>query len=371
MSIKFGTWLWAVFFSVLLCVAIAGCGSSTHRTLFMVSSGTPNIGVLDINGSGALTLNTTNTYSAGSDPRAIAIESQRRYAYVLNDAGTGIAGGVLQYTVDRGKGTLTIVQAPDPFSGITGPVSPAPTGVVPVAMTIDASARFVFVANSASNSISVFSIDQPTGALKEVSGSPFTTGATPVSVAVGGTLLFVANQGAGTISAYTFDATTGALTLAGTAVAGTNTTSLTTDSNGKFVYVADGTANTVTVYSASSSGLSATSTSVVVGTTPSNVYLDSSGKFLYVANAGSNNVSGFTVDGSGGLTAISGSPWDAGTSPSFITSSVNGNFLFVANRGSANVSSFQVGNGGSLSAVNGSPFSAPGFNSPNGLASLD
>jgi 6-phosphogluconolactonase (cycloisomerase 2 family) len=355
---------------VLLSYCVSGCGSSSHRTLFMTAAGTPSVAALDIGSSGQLILDSTS-FAAGSDPQVIAIDGQRRYAYVLNNSGTTLRGGVSQFTIDRGKGTLTVVQAPDPQSGITGPVSPIPTGIRPVAMVVDPNSSFVFVANAGSNSISVFAIDQSTGALKEVNGSPFTTGATPVSLACRGTSLFVANQGAAEISAYSFDSKTGSLALVGSAAAGANTTSIEADSGGTFVYVADGTANTVTVYSTGSSGLTMTSTSVAVGSTPSDVHLDPSGKYLYVANAGSNNVSGFTIEGSGGLSPISGSPWSAGTGSSYLTSSLNGNYLFVANRGAGSVSSFQVGNGGALTPVNGSPFATSGYTSPDGLASLD
>jgi 6-phosphogluconolactonase len=356
-----------------LSLLIAGCGSGSHRTLFVIASGTPSIGAFDIAGSGALTLNTSNTFSTGSNPQAIVVDSQRRFAYVLNNAGPSSLGAILQYSINRGKGTLAVIQAPTGNSGITGPVPPIPTGVSPVSMAIDSSAAFVFTANSGSDSVSVFSLDSTTGKLTEVAGSPFSTGAgsKPVSVVARGGSVFVANQGTSTIAAYTYSSTTGALSATGTpATAGANTTSIDADPAGKFLFAADGTANTVTTYSIGASGVTATTTSVAVGKAPSNVHVDTSGKYLYVANSGDNNISAFTIDGSGGLSAISGSPFTVGTAPSFITNSVNGSYLFVANSGSSNVSSFQVNNGG-LSATSGSPFAAPGYTSPNGLASLD
>ncbi|MGZ4123348.1 MAG: hypothetical protein ACXVOI_09075, partial [Tumebacillaceae bacterium] len=65
---KFRKYFCAIIFSVFLSILVAGCGSSTRRTLYIIASGTPTVGVLDISGSGALTLDTTNSFSAGSNP---------------------------------------------------------------------------------------------------------------------------------------------------------------------------------------------------------------------------------------------------------------------------------------------------------------
>jgi 6-phosphogluconolactonase (cycloisomerase 2 family) len=360
----------AILSAFILSLVVSGCGSSDHHTLFLISAGTPSVGSFEIGGSGALTLNTT-TYATGADPRGIVMDSQHKYAYVLNNGGSALQGGVLQYTIDQHKGSLTVVQAPDASSNITGPVQPVPTGMVPLSIAIDSNDSFVFVANSASNSISVFSIDLTTGALTQVAGSPFPTGATPVSLVARGSSLFVANQGAATISVYGFDSKTGALTLSGTpAAAGANTTSIDSDPGGHYLFVADGTANTVSVFTISSSSLSGTPTSAPTGTMPSNVHVDPSGKYVYVTNSGSNNVSAFSI-GSGSLTAISGSPFAAGTAPSYSTSNSDSSVLWVANKGSQSISAFQVSGGGALSASSGSPYAASGFSAPNGLADVN
>ena len=361
--------IFVVFSLVTLSLVIAGCGSGSHRTLFVIASGTPSVGSFEIGGSGALTINTTG-FSTGSNPQTIVIEPQRRYAYVLNNAGPATLGAVLQYTIDTGKGTLSVVQAATGNSGVTGPVPPIPTGISPTSMAVDSNAAFVFAANSGDNTISVFAIDSTTGKLTEVAGSPFATGTKPVSLVVRGGSVFVVNQGAATVSAYSYDSK-GALTQTGTpAATGTNPTAIEADSSGKNIFVADGTANTVTVYTAGSSGLTVTANVVNTGKTPVSLHTDPSGKYLYVANSGDNTISGFSIDASGGLSAVSGSPFTVGTSPSYITNSRDGSILFVANSGSANVSSFKV-NGGGLTAASGSPYAATGYSNPNGLASLD
>lgn len=362
---KFCLVVFALLSALFVSIILPGCGGSSHHPLFLIAAGSPSIGDFDIGGGGALTLQNLS-FPAGSDPTGIIMDSQRRYAFVLNNAGPSIAGGVLQYTIDAGHGSLTVVQAPSHATNITGPVGPVPTGLSPLSIAIDDSNNFVFVANADSNNISVYSLDQTTGALTQVANSPFTTGATPVSVVSRGGSLFVANQGAATISVYTFDSKTGALALSGTpTTVGADTTAITADPAGKVLFVADGTANTVSTFTISGSGIAA-SGSTPVGTDPVNLFVDPSGKYLYVADSGSNDVAAFTIS-SGSLNAISGSPFAVGTSPSYITSNHDGSLLFVANKGSASVSSFSIGGGGGLTAAKGSPFAATGFNAPNGL----
>jgi DNA-binding beta-propeller fold protein YncE len=71
---------------------------------------------------------------------------------------------------------MTILSLPSVlfFSCGGGGESPAPTSV-----------SYAYVANSASNNVSVYTIDATTGALAAVAGSPFAAGDTPFSVAIG------------------------------------------------------------------------------------------------------------------------------------------------------------------------------------------
>ncbi len=70
-------------------------------------------------------------------------------------------------------------------------------------MTVDPTARFVYIAIFDNNNISLFGIGSD-GALTPVSGSPFATGAGPVSVAVDpmAEFAYVANIDSNDISAY-------------------------------------------------------------------------------------------------------------------------------------------------------------------------
>ncbi len=354
---------------LILSVALPGCGGSSHRTLFIISAGSPTIGSFEMGSGGTLTLNSASV-STGSGPQAIVMDSQRRYAYVVNNAGPNLAGGVLQYSIDHNHGTINVVQAPNATSSLTTPVAPVVTGVQPLAAAIDPSDAFVFVANSGSDSISVFSLNTSDGVLTPVSGGVFQepAGSKPVSLVARGTALFVANQGTGTIAVYSFDSK-GVLTLGSTVTVGSNPTAVNADPGGHNLFVADGTANTVMTMTISGSTLTAGS-STAVGSAPSSIFIDKTGKYLFVTNSGSNNLSAFTIGG-GSLTQVSGSPFKTGATPWFSTTNAAGDTLFVANRGDATVSSFQISGGGGLTENKGSPFAATGFTSPDGLAAAD
>lgn len=62
------------------------------------------------------------------------------------------------------------------------PGSPFPAGMNPISVAVDPTGRFVYVANSGSNSISAYTIDAATGAPTPLPGSPFPAGIQPVAV---------------------------------------------------------------------------------------------------------------------------------------------------------------------------------------------
>jgi 6-phosphogluconolactonase len=64
------------------------------------------------------------------------------------------------------------------------PGSPFPAGTGPISALVDRSGDFVYVANRASNNVSVFTLNGATGAPTQVAGSPFAAGREPFSIAV-------------------------------------------------------------------------------------------------------------------------------------------------------------------------------------------
>jgi 6-phosphogluconolactonase (cycloisomerase 2 family) len=84
----------------------------------------------------------------------------------------------------------------------------------PQQVTIDPTGRFAPVAHSGSDDVSVYEINQRTGELAQVVGSPFPAGVSPSRVTVDSTgkFVFVPNSGANNVSVYQLNSTTGFLT---------------------------------------------------------------------------------------------------------------------------------------------------------------
>ena len=109
---------------------------------------------------------------------------------------------------------------------------------------MDPAGEFVFVTNSESNNITVFSLDLDTGALTPVPGSPFAAGSQPLDVATDGfgRFLYVANNLSNSVSAFSINRSTGALTpIAGSPYSmGSFLSRVKGDPLGRFLYAMDG-----------------------------------------------------------------------------------------------------------------------------------
>jgi 6-phosphogluconolactonase (cycloisomerase 2 family) len=198
--------------------------------------------------SGMLTAFPGPPFPAVNTPvQAVQAGLQGQFLYVsnLNDS----AGGISAYNIDAGTGALIPIPG-SPFS--TGAVGSFPG---PSAMVVDAYSRFLYVALagtvSGNNKIVAFSIDPNTGVLGAVPGSPFTAGKDPLymvlvpTTAVGfQAFLYTANIQDNTISAFTVDETTGLLTeVSGSPYSGASTLAglaeIYTTSGKFFLYAAD------------------------------------------------------------------------------------------------------------------------------------
>ncbi len=204
---------------------------------------------------------------------------------------------VSAYTIDLSTGLLTANGA-----GLA-------TGGMPTAMLLSPSGTALFIANSATNNISAYTV-KTDGTLTAGSSSA-TAGTTPLSMAIDSAahFLFVANQGSqidpasGTVSVFAIQS--GSLTeVAGSpfrvaavsAPSGPGPSALAVTPDGKFLYVAnqfDGTVSSFSVDALRERSLLVRQ--LLVGTAPSGIAITPDGGFLYVANSGSSNVSGFAV----------------------------------------------------------------------------
>jgi 6-phosphogluconolactonase (cycloisomerase 2 family) len=192
------------------------------RYLYVTNLGSNSIAHFNLDATtGILTsINGSPVATGGAFPVYATVHPTGRFVFAANSNFATINGGiptVAAFDVDQTTGALR------PVAG-----SPFPTGGSNALgdtslCVVEPRGRFLYVSNSGSNSITAFSIDQTTGALSAVTGSPFATGARPSTVVPdpSGKFLYAVNRDAGSVSSYMIDAVTGALTLVSTQPTGT------------------------------------------------------------------------------------------------------------------------------------------------------
>ena len=358
-------WTVAVVAIVLAGLSISCGSSSSHSSsashhAYITLPGAGSVRLLSINNStGAITVGAQTPPVQGSTPSGLALHPSKKFLFVANSAANTIS--VFNVASD---GTLTL-------SG-----TPTPAGVGPRAMVLDPSGQYLLVTNAGANAnnVSVFSVDSGTGALAEVAGSPFpaNNGPTEILITPSGKFVYVTNPSIGFITAFKFAA--GVLTpVQGSPFpSGAGVSALAVESGEHFLYAANTIANTISGFAIDPTtgsltvvpGSPFTSTA---GTGPSAMAIDASNKFLYVATQGSSDsIWAFTWnETTGTLTAASNSPFNLLSAGGlFLLMEPNGGFFYVGSQSGANIAAFQYSSGNALpTVVTGSPFStgsAPG-----------
>lgn len=299
-------------------------------------------------------------------PAGSASRKPRRLRRRLAVAGAGAALGLF-----AGAG---VARAQPAYTQVAG--SPFATGAGPLSLAFSPGGELLATADGSIHSASTFSV-AASGALSAAPGSPFQTGRSPASVAFspGGGLLATANSSSQVPSVSVFSvAGTGALSPApGSpfATGGDVPVSVAFSPDGELLATANFNTNTVSVFTVARNGVLrpvSGSPFTVGGSAPYSVAFSPDGDLLATANFNDSTVSVLTVAPTGALTPVRGSPFAAGgTSPKAVAFSPSGRLLATANYGSDSVSVFDVGVSGTLGRVHGSPF-ATGGSIPNAVA---
>jgi 6-phosphogluconolactonase len=301
---------------------------------------------------GVLAPLTTPLFSTGSAPNGVAVDPKGRFVYVANLLSNDVSG----YAI-AADGTLTPV-----------PGSPFPAGSGPGWITVSPNGRFVYVANCAAlcsgsgqGSVSGFEIDNSTGALTAVPGTPFQADDIPYAVTVDptGRFAYVANFRSGTVSVFEIDHCSGSLlTKASVPTGGGSPLAVTFDPHGRFLYVVNTASDNVSAFSVGKDGMltPVPGSPFASGQFTQGIAVDPAGEFLYVT-AGT-EVLGYSVDTGGVLVPLAGSPYPA---PGFLVSLTfdrRGHHVYGAATGSG-VAAFNIDAAtGNLTAVTGAPFPA-------------
>ena len=300
-------------------VFFVSCGSgklpafTSGQTAYVTLPTSNSVLMLHINGlTGVVTPGSQTPQVSGTAPHGLAL-LPGKFLFVANSQSNTIA----VYSI-AGDGSLNLSATPTPVGG-TGPDN----------AVLDSSGQYLFVTNSFSANISVFSVDSGSGALTAVPGSPFYANDSPGEILIppGTNFVYVTNSRIGTVTAFTFSSSTGVLTPAPGSpfVSGPGASGVAVSNNGQYLYVANSTA----------------------------------------LNPGSNtvgNISGFTIDSTTGtLTRLANSPFTSavGSGPSTLIADPSGRFIFATTPGTAySIWCFTIDpSSGQLTPSQGSPFS--------------
>jgi 6-phosphogluconolactonase len=287
-------------------------------------------------------------------------------------------------------------------SGFFVPVVPVPPG---------STGNYVYVANTAANTVSGFSIG--TGTLQGVPNSPMGLGYTPTAMVVtrNNQFLYVAAQG--NINVYTINSDGSLGTPSGgTGVAIANVVSMDVSPDGQWLLALDATnlvaqvdifqinlttgalasstpvqfsiqnatlvptmlrfapngglvfaslgsgGDLVYTFDTTTGALIAAQQLSVSGTTSDNgLAVDSGTATLYIARSGTGGgLMVYGIGAGGVLTPVKGSPFDSGGQSYSVAFDGTGKYVYAANRANGTIYGYSIGTGAVLSALGGSPY---------------
>ena len=369
---------------VILVVDMCACGGGSTQGppppptqaafVYTANGGSDGVTALKENVStGALSTVSGSPFHAGdineNVPGVITVTPSGKFLYV----GSANSAQISAFTINDTTGLLTeVVGSPFP-SGPSASVRVHPSG------------RFLYAANFDQGSISVFDIAPDTGALSEILGSPFGLPGLVMSLAVHTSGNFLYATYAGTdgllgIAVFSVDPNTGAITRLVHSRLDLQAGNLTMHPSGKSLYSArndlflmfssvGGTAGIWTMTVDSVTGaLTLPSNQATPAVNPTEVAIDPSEKFAYVSDDVQGTVGQFTIDGSSGVLTHVADV-AAGDQPFSLSTDAAGKFVYVANAVSNDISVFAINaSTGGLTAISGSPFSAG--TTPRGLVTV-
>jgi 6-phosphogluconolactonase len=350
----------ALLFVGLSAATWTGCGTTSSHYIFATLPSQNEIAVYreDPN-SGTLTELDTSPFAAGKAPEVALLHPSGKYLYVANSGEDDIS----LFSIQASTGILTEVSRTS-----TG-------GLTPLYMALDPANGFLYVVNvlsAPSSNLSVFQVASD-GTLSPTN-PPYSLGVTATSMALApsGNFIFIGSV-LGQIAVYPLNGgVLGAPVGAFPTSVGTIPTGLVVDSKGANLYATNGNSgNSISQFSIQGGGVLMQVAGSPVGepsgvTSPVSLIIDPSGKYLYVANQGSSNLGAYSIGTDGGLTILTLSPFSTVKQPTALAADPNGNYLLVGGQ-SSSMEVFQLDSGnGTLGEV--ATYSPRGF--PSSIAVL-
>lgn len=301
-----------------------------------------------------------------ANPTWLEIHPSGKYLYSTNEVSdyNGNSGSVSAFAVNRTNGDLRSLNVVSSH------------GAGPTHLSLDATGRYVFVANYFGGSIAVLPIqpDRSLGAAVDIHqdhahlGSVHATDAPPGSFAISGhdaphahmihadpnnRFVIQTDLGQDRIYVYKFDRGTGKLTPAATPFvtlpSGDGPRHFAFHPNGRWMYSIQEEASTLVFFHYDPSVGSLTARQTVSALPPgftgtnfcSEILISQDGRFLYAANRLHNSIAVFAIAADGRLSRV-GEAMTEGDYPNHIALGPGGNFLYVCNQRSDQITSFRV-----------------------------
>ena len=252
----------------------------------------------------------------------VTTSAKAKFVYTGNQGANG-NGSLSGYAVNPSTGALT---------GLNG--FPLLFGSNPTAVTHDAQNRFLIVADTAQDLLTVFGIDNNTGALSQLGQTSTVREPSAVVVDPSGTHVYAVGMDSNAIGAFSLSAS-GALTAitgqpfetGGTQLFGE---SLLINASGTLLYSQDTSSIYVFRITAGTGALTLAQTLAIKNQGVGNeLALDPSGNYFYLANAYARTINTYAVDASTGLLSpVQTSPTAFG-SPFSIAVSPTGQFAYT------------------------------------------
>jgi len=287
-------------------------------------------------------------------PSFLANSPDGKFLYAINETNEfqgKQTGGVSSFLIDKTSGKLELQNEVSSL------------GPGPAFITLDRTGRYVFVANYAGGSVSVYSI-LPDGRIgdstyfvqhkgssvnKQRQEAPH---AHAVAVSPDNRFILVADLGLDQILVYPFDASRGTLGAAHIVKTepGAGPRHLTFSADGKFVYVINELKSSITVFTykaadASMSPVQTVSTlpAAFKGTnTCAEIVVHPNGKFLYGSNRGEDTVALFSIDPAKGTLTRVENVSTGGKTPRNFAVDPTGLWLLAANQNSNTIFRFKI-----------------------------
>jgi 6-phosphogluconolactonase len=274
--------------------------------------GENDVSLFDINTDGTVS-EVTPRAPVGSLPDFLAMDPGGAYLYVANVGSNTLS----VFSIDAGSGSLTAIKG-----------SPFPINLGAINMQIAPSGKFLYISAAiqlnpaqSSGAIGIFSLN---AGVPTFVGLTTTADTDPAGIAISpnGSYLYTANAAANSISIYSIGSTGTLTQVTGSPLSASfqRPVAVSVDPKGQYLYVADQGSNNIASFSISSTtGFPAevTDSPFACLTAPSFVIVDPNNSYLYVGNQASGSaIQGFGID-AGSLNTIAS--YSVGNTPTSIT----------------------------------------------------